>query len=96
METLKKNICESCGMPIRRLSDFGTYQDGSVNTEFCHFCYRRGAFTDPGITMEEKIEKNIAIARKMGIPRAKAEIMAFNTIPKLKRWKKPDVSFQSA
>ena len=88
METAKRNICESCGMPIRHLSQFGTHIDGSVNTEYCKYCYKHGAFTDPGITMEEKIKKNIAIARKMGISLEEAEIRAFSTIPRLKRWKK--------
>jgi len=91
METIKRNICESCGMPINRLSHFGSRMDGSVHTEYCHYCYRRGAFTDPGISMEEKIKKNIAMARKMGISLEEAEIMAFSTIPRLKRWKKPFV-----
>ncbi|MBT8183213.1 MAG: zinc ribbon domain-containing protein [Eudoraea sp.] len=88
METTKRNICESCGMPIRRLSDFGTRKDGSIHTEYCNFCFKRGEFTDPGISMEEKIKKNIAIARKMGISPEEAEIMAFSTIPRLKRWRK--------
>lgn len=62
MKTLEKNICQSCGMPMNKASDFGTYDDGSLSTEYCHFCYKQGAFIDKGITMEEKIAKNIAIA----------------------------------
>ena len=87
METTKKNICESCGMPIRRLSDFGTRRDGSIHTEYCNYCYKKGVFTDEGISLDDKIKKNIAMAIKMGIPPEKAEIMAFSTIPRLKRWR---------
>ena len=87
MEAEEKNICESCGMPMRHLSDFGTNKDGTVNTEYCHFCYQEGQFTDDGITLKEKMEKNIAIAEKMGMPREEATILAHTTLPKLKRWK---------
>jgi hypothetical protein len=81
------NICESCGMPMHHLSDFGSNQDGTVNTEYCHFCYLKGKFVDHGISLEEKIENNIDIAHKMGMSREEATIMAHETLPTLKRWK---------
>lgn len=81
------NICESCGMPMHHLSDFGTNIDNTINTEFCHFCFLKGRFVDHGISLEQKIEKNIAMAQKMGMPREEAAMKANNTLPKLKRWK---------
>ena len=84
MKTYK--TCQSCGMPLNRKTDFGTYKDGRSNSEYCHYCYQDGEFTDPGISMEEKIAKNIAIAVKMGMPREEAIALANATIPKLKRW----------
>lgn len=87
MKTPEKNTCESCGMPMRHLGDFGSNRDGSINTEFCNHCYFKGEFTDPGITLEEKIEKNINIAEKVGMPREEATILAHSALPKLKRWK---------
>jgi radical SAM superfamily enzyme len=84
---MKKEICQSCGMPMDK-KDFGTKKDGTINNEYCHFCYKNGKFTDKGITMEEKIKKNIEIAKRMGMPEEKAKSLAENTIPKLKRWKK--------
>ncbi len=95
MEALEKNICESCGMPIRNMSKFGSYEDGSVNTEFCRSCYWKGKFTDPEISMQQKIENNITIAEKMGMPRAEAAKLVKATIPKLKRWKKSSKSYQT-
>ena len=83
----ESNICESCGMPMHHLSDFGTNKDGTVNTEFCRHCYQKGEFTDHGITLEQKIEKNIDLAEKLGMPREEATILARTTLPKLKRWK---------
>ena len=95
MKTTEKNICESCGMPIGKISSFGSYEDGSVNTEYCRYCYQKGKFTNPGISMQQKIEKNINIAEKMGMPRAEAAKLAKATIPKLKRWKKSSKSYQT-
>lgn len=86
MKTIAKVICQSCGMPLTEEADFGTQKDGSQHPEYCHYCYQNGEFTDAGISMEEKIKKNIAIAVDMGMPEAKAKALAFETIPKLKRW----------
>ncbi len=69
------------------LTDFGTNTDGSINTEFCHHCYLKGVFVDHGISLEEKIEKNIDIAHKKGMTREEATIMTHSTLPTLKRWK---------
>ncbi|TFG74908.1 MAG: transcriptional regulator [Flavobacteriales bacterium] len=88
METLEKNICQSCGMPMLQLTDFGWNGDGSINTEYCQYCYKNGAFTDGDITLEEKISKNIAMAQKMGMSRASATNLAVTTLPNLKRWGK--------
>jgi hypothetical protein len=83
-----KAICQSCGMPLQKDEFHGTNSDSSKSDEYCCFCYQEGRFTDEGITMEEKIEKNIQIAVKMGMPEDKAKEMANSTIPKLKRWQK--------
>ena len=87
---LKKSgivICQSCGMPLERNEDFGTNRDGSMNKEYCKFCFQ-GRFTDEDITIEQKIAKNVMIAQEMGIPEDQARQMAENIIPKLKRWRK--------
>ena len=88
MKNSKDLICQSCGMPMTNKEDFGTNSDGSKNKEYCRFCYKKGKYTDEGITMKQKIEKNIEIAKKMGMPEEQAKEMANNIIPKLKRWKK--------
>ena len=82
------SICQSCGMPMEKESDFGTNQDGSKNNEYCIFCYKNGAFVDEGLTMQEKIEKNVEIAVKTGMDEDVARNLAVATIPTLKRWKK--------
>ena len=86
MNLSEKKICQSCGMPMRNQADFGTNIDNSRNDEYCHYCFSQGEFTDPGITMEEKITKIITLAEKIGMPKEEASKLANATIPKLKRW----------
>jgi DNA-binding Xre family transcriptional regulator len=88
MKTSEKNICQSCGMPMKNMTDFGTDRDGSINTEYCHHCYEEGEFTDKGISLEEKMARNIRIAEKLGMSKATASKLARNTLPKLRRWRK--------
>lgn len=57
MKNSVKNICQSCGMPMSKISDFGTYDNGNLNTEHCHYCYKNGEFIDLGITMEKKMPR---------------------------------------
>ena len=79
-------ICQSCSMPLRMDADRGTNADGSKNKEYCRFCFKDGKFTDEGITMEQKIEQMVGIAKQMNIPEDNARELARNTLPKLKRW----------
>ena len=81
-------LCQSCGMPMTKDTDYGTNKGGITNNEYCTFCFREGKFTDEGITLEQKIEKNVQMTVKMGWPEEKSREMAESTIPKLKRWRK--------
>ena len=83
----KKPICQSCGMPMNDTSDLGTNADGGLNFEYCHFCYRQGHFKDEGISLEEKMMKNIDMAVKKGLSLKKASNLATAILPKLKRWR---------
>ncbi|MDR0799333.1 MAG: zinc ribbon domain-containing protein [Dysgonamonadaceae bacterium] len=82
-------ICQSCGMPLDKdPNKGGTNSDGSKSDKYCSFCYQNGKFLDEGITLQEKIEKNIRIAvAKMNIPESQARAMAGNQLPNLERWK---------
>ncbi len=85
-DDMEAKICQSCGMPMMADEDHGTNEDGTKNEEYCKFCFQNGKFEDQGITMEEKIAKNIDIAVKMGMDEDEAKKMAQDAIPKLKRW----------
>jgi len=80
-------FCQSCSMPLGKPEDFGTDAIGYRVNDYCHFCYTNGAFTEPEISMQEMIDKCVAIMAKQGIMRsAKARALMTEVIPKLKRW----------
>ncbi len=83
------NICQSCGMPLDKdPGKGGTNADNSKSNKYRSFCYQGGKFTDEGITLSDKIEKNIKIAVVgLGIPEDKAREMAISVLPNLERWK---------
>lgn len=56
---MENKICQSCGMPIISNDQLGINKDGSVNLEYCKYCYENGEFIDK-VTMEEYIEINTA------------------------------------
>jgi len=73
-------------MPLTKPEDFGKKGDGSPNQEYCHYCFKDGAFTWPQATLEEFTVKMISMADKMGISSEDASRMAREVLPKLKRW----------
>ena len=81
-------ICQSCAMPLRKGEDFGTNADGGKSKEYCFHCFQGGKFLDEGITLQEKIDKNVKFGVQMGMPEDTARNMAENILPKLKRWQK--------
>jgi hypothetical protein len=85
---MKQEICQSCGMPLQKEEDFGRNEDGSKSEEYCFHCFQGGRFSDDGITLQEKIDKNVRFAKKMGMPEEQAREMASSILPKLKRWRK--------
>ena len=88
MKKINRNICQSCGMHMKRMSDFGSNQDGSINTDYCQDCYNEGVFISKDISLEEKIAKNVALAQKFVLSRAKSSKLAQTVLPQLRRWNK--------
>ena len=52
---MENRICQSCGMPIDSSILLGTNQDGSLNSDYCKYCYSNGQFIDD-VTMDEYIK----------------------------------------
>ncbi|NPE30496.1 transcriptional regulator [Methanococcoides sp. SA1] len=81
-------FCQSCGMPLGKDEDFGTNADGTKNDEYCLYCYQKGKFTQPDITLEEMIEQTSKAIDKEGVMLLEeAKELSNQNIPKLKRWK---------
>ena len=83
---LEAQICQSCGMPMEKSEDFGTNADESRNEDYCCYCFKKGDFTNPNLTMEQMIDKLVGFSDKMQMSQAQAKEMAQKVIPKLKRW----------
>lgn len=80
------SYCQSCSMPLDGPELRGTEKDGSKNSEYCKFCYQDGAFTNPGLTLEEMKTR---MTSRMDADKLPADILeaAINRLPHLKRWK---------
>ena len=87
-------FCQSCGMPLTRNEECGTDADGSINFDYCKYCYKDGQFLQ-NCTMEEMIEHcaqfidevNKNKPQPMTIEEYKQMMQSF--FPMLKRWRKP-------
>ena len=45
LKLLSKLICQCCGMPIEDDSILGRDKDGTLNEEYCKWCYADGTYT---------------------------------------------------
>ena len=87
-------FCQSCGMPLTRNEDRGTDADGSINFDYCKYCYNDGQFLQ-NCTMEEMIEDcaqfidevNKNLPQPITVEEYKQMMQGF--FPMLKRWRKP-------
>ena len=86
-------FCQSCGMPLTRIEDCGTNADGSMNFDYCQYCYKDGKFLQE-CTMDEMIEHCAQfvdeVNKQMPKPMTKEEYkqMMRGFFPMLKRWRK--------
>lgn len=89
---MKQRICQSCGMPMVALKEFGTELNGDLNQDYCVYCYKEGNFTS-ALTMDEMIthcteymeEFNKDSETKVTKEQAIDQMKQF--FPTLKRWK---------
>jgi hypothetical protein len=84
------NLCQSCGMPLEKdPGKGGTNKDLTKSNKYCSYCFGKGKFLDEGLTLQEKIEKNVMMsALKMNLTDAQARELAEQILPTLERWKK--------
>ena len=84
---MEQAICQSCAMPLTLDDMFGTNADGSVNKDYCKWCYDKGEFLDK-CTMEEYIEKCAQFGAQAGMTNEQMKEYCAKVFPTLKRWKK--------
>lgn len=85
---MENKICQSCSMPLFDENDFGKEKDGSLNKNYCSYCYKDGEFTD-NMTMEEMINFCIPyVVKDTNVSEEEAKKLLEKTFPNLLRWKK--------
>ena len=84
---MKNRICQSCAMPIQTDDLLGTNKDGSINYDYCKYCYNNGEFID-NVTMEEYIEMCSKYGSQAGMTNDEMKEFLTKIFPTLKRWKK--------
>ena len=89
---MRNMCCQSCAMPFWDSKEaHGTNADGSVNADYCGYCYQDGEFTND-CTMEEIIELCVALRvshpdDEIKMSEGVAMDMMSSFIPTLKRWR---------
>ncbi len=88
---MEQRFCQSCGMPLTKKEEFATNNDGSLNEEYCIYCYKDGSFTQD-VTMEEMIDISLKHMKEIfkgddSFNENDAIIKMRGFFPQLKRWK---------
>ena len=84
---MKQTICQSCGMPLTNSEQFGTNADGSVNQDYCIYCYKDWKFIDD-VSMEEYIDMCSQYGEQAWMTNEEMRVHCTKLFPTLKRWRK--------
>lgn len=82
-----KTICQSCSMPIDDIAVRGSEKDGSKSSEYCKYCYEKGAFISPDISLDQMKTIVKTELEKRQSPQDIIQL-AVESLPHLKRWRK--------
>ncbi|MBO4897817.1 MAG: helix-turn-helix domain-containing protein [Clostridia bacterium] len=78
-------MCQCCGMPLED-SIIGRNKDGSMNEDYCKWCYADGTYTYSN--MDDLIDVCIPLMTKEGFSETEARAYMKEKLPKLNYWKK--------
>ena len=78
-------ICQCCGMPLKD-SDIGRNKDGSLNEDYCQWCYADGTYTYSD--MDDLIDVCVSHMTKEGFSEEQARSYMRQTLPSLDYWKR--------
>lgn len=81
----RKLICQCCGMPLED-EIIGRNSDGSLNEEYCKWCYADGTYTYGD--MDELIDVCVPHMVKEGFTQEQARAYMKEKLPNLNYWKK--------
>ncbi len=84
----RKLICQCCGMSIADDSILGRDKDGSLNEEYCKWCYADGTYTYSN--MEELLEVCVQNMVNEHITEEQARAYMEDLLPQLDYWKRYD------
>lgn len=85
---MEEMICQCCAMPMKEEDNmFGTNADGSINKDYCKYCYDKGDFTS-NCTMQEMIDFCVPMMVQEGMNEKESRKFMTEVLPTLKRWKK--------
>ena len=83
----RKLVCQCCGMPLE--DEFiGRNKDGSMNEDYCKWCYADGSYTYSN--MDDLIEICIPNMTGEGLDEDQARAYLKETLPKLDYWKRQE------
>ena len=80
-------ICQSCAMPLTSEDLCGKNKDGSINADYCKYCYDNGEFLQK-VSMEEFVEMCSKFGEQAGMTNEQMKEYCSKVFPTLKRWKK--------
>lgn len=85
---MARQMCQSCGMPLKNDEQKGTEADGSKSQKYCINCYKKGEYTWKDATLEQMQTYCMGILTKEKHWPTFLARMATNGMGKLERWKK--------
>jgi len=74
-------------MPMDKPELFGTEASGTPSSNYCTYCYQKGVFTEPDITLEQMIDQCVKhMVEQKIMPEEKARALMTKYLPQMKRW----------
>lgn len=84
----RNKICQCCTYPLNNIDELGTNDDGTLNTDYCIYCYKDGKWVKPDETVQGIIDYTIPFMTSPVMSEEQARKHLEELVPTLKRWRK--------
>ncbi len=84
----RNRFCQCCTYPLGNPAELGTNEDGTLNPDYCIYCYKDGQWVDPNLTVQGVIDYTVPFMTSPTMPEEKVRAHLNELVPTLKRWKK--------